>query len=120
MLLTGNYRCITAGEPRPIREAVHSDLELSRAIYAHVDAIARRLGADPADQVPFEKYAKAAENLLKPSSAARAVAAGAPAIERVDMLVQLIGKSLGMENPAIDEVVATVDAKLSENQRLSA
>jgi hypothetical protein len=120
MLLTGNYRCITAGEPRPIREAVHGDLELSRSIYAHVDAIARKLGADPADQVPFEKYAKAAENLLKPSSAARAVAAGAPAIERVDMLVQLIGKSLGMENPAIDEVVATVDAKLSENQRLSA
>jgi hypothetical protein len=120
MLLTGNYRCITAGEPRPIREAVHGDLELSRSIYAHVDAIARRLGADPADQVPFEKYAKAAENLLKPSSAARAVAAGAPAIERVDMLVQLIGKSLGMENPAIDAVVATVDAKLSENQRLSA
>ncbi|WP_193369061.1 ketopantoate reductase family protein [Pelagibius marinus] len=120
MLLTGNYRCITAGEPRPIREAVHSDLELSRSIYAHVDAIARKLGADPADQVPFEKYAKAAENLLKPSSAARAVAAGAPAIERVDMLVQLIGKSLGMENPAIDAVVATVDAKLSENQRLSA
>ncbi len=120
MLLTGNYRCITAGEPRPIREAVHSDLELSRSIYAHVDAIARRLGADPADQVPFEKYAKAAENLLKPSSAARAVAAGAPSIERVDMLVQLIGKSLGMENPAIDDVVATVYAKLSENQRLSA
>ncbi len=120
MLLTGNYRCITLGDPRPIREAVHSDLELSRSIYAHVDAIARKLGADPADQVPFEKYAKAAENLLKPSSAARAVAAGAPAIERVDMLVQLIGKSLGMDNPAIDEVVATVDAKLAENQRLSA
>ena len=120
MLLTGNYRCITMGDPRPIREAVHGDLDLSRSIYAHVDAIARKLGADPADQVPFDKYAKAAENLLKPSSAARAVAAGAPAIERVDMLVQLIGKSLGMENPAIDEVVATVDAKLAENQRLSA
>jgi len=120
MLLTGNYRCITAGEPRPIREAVHSDLELSKAIYAHVDAIARKLGADPADQVPFEKYAKAAENLLKPSSAARAVAAGAPAIERVDKLVQRIGRSLGMDNPAIDQVVATVDAKLAANQRMSA
>jgi len=120
MLLTGNYRCITAGEPRPIREAVHSDLELSRSIYAHVDAIARRLGADPADQVPFEKYAKAAENLLKPSSAARAVAAGAPAIERVDKLVQRIGHSLGLDNPAIDQVVATVDAKLAANQRMSA
>ena len=105
---------------RSIREAVHGDLELSRAIYAHVDAIARKLGADPADQVPFEKYAKAAESLLKPSSAARAVAAGAPVIERVDKLVQLIGHSLGMDNPAIDEVVATVDAKLAQNQRMSA
>jgi len=120
MLLTGNYRCITAGEPRAIREAVHGDLDLSREIYGHVDAIARRLGADPADQVPFEKYAKAAENLLKPSSAARAVAAGAPCIERVDRLVQLIGRSLGMAHPAIDAVVATVDAKISLNQRLSA
>ena len=120
MLLTGNYRCITAGAPRPIREAVHDDLEKSRAIYAHVDALARRLGADPADQVPFEKYARAAESLLKPSSAARAVAAGAPAIERVDRLVQLIGRTLGLEHPEIDKVVATVDARLAENQRMSA
>ena len=118
MLLTGNYRCITAGEPRAIRDAVHGDPDLAREIYAHVDAIARRLGADPADQVPFEKYAKAAESLLKPSSAARAVAA--PAIERVDRLVQLIGRSLGMNHPGIDQVVATVDARLAENQRLSA
>lgn len=120
MLLTGNYRCITLGEPRPIREAVHADLEKSRAIYAHVDAIARRLGADPADQVPFEKYARAAESLLKPSSAARGVAAGAPAIERVDRLVQSIGRALGMDHPEIDAVVATVDARLAENQLMSA
>ena len=120
MLLTGNYRCITAGEPRAIRDAVHGDPALAREIYGHVDAIARRLGADPADQVPFEKYAKAAESLLKPSSAARAVAAGAPAIERVDRLVQLIGRSLDMAHPGIDQVVATVDAKLTKNQRLSA
>lgn len=120
MLLTGNYRCITAGAPRPICEAVHVDLNTSRAIYAHVDALARRLGADPADQVPFEKYARAAESLLKPSSAARAVAAGAPAIERVDRLVQAIGRSVGMEHPEIDRVVATVDARIAENQRMSA
>ena len=120
MLLTGNYRCITAGEPRPIKDAVHSDIELSKSIYAHVDAIARKLGADPADQVPFEKYAKAAESLLKPSSAARAVAAGAPAIERVDKLVQMVSRALGMDNPAIDDVVATVDAKLAANQKMSA
>lgn len=120
MLLTGNYRCITAGEPRPIREAVHDDPALSEEIYAYVDAVARRLGADPADQVPFEKYARAAENLLKPSSAARAVAAGAPSIERVDMLVQLIGESLGLNHPGVDETVATVEARLVENRPLSA
>ncbi|ODN71421.1 2-dehydropantoate 2-reductase [Methylobrevis pamukkalensis] len=58
MLLTGNYRCITAGEPKSIRDAVWGDIEASRSVYEHVDAIARRLGADPEDQVPFEKYAK--------------------------------------------------------------
>jgi len=114
MLLTGNYRCITPREPQSIRDAVHSDLKLSRSIYDHVDAIARRLGADPKDQVPFEKYAKAAESLLKPSSAARAVAAGAPFVERVDLLVKLISQQLGMPNAEIDRTVQIVDQKLSE------
>jgi len=114
MLLTGNYRCITPGEPRSIRDAVHGDLKQSESIYNHVDAIARRLGADPADQVPFEKYAKAAESLLKPSSAARAVARGAPFIERVDLLVKLISHQLGMPNTEIDQTVEIVDRKLDE------
>src|ERR1700710_1146391 len=114
MLLTGNYRCITQQEPRSIRDAVHSDLKLSQSIYDHVDAVARRLGADPKDQVPFEKYAKAAESLLKPSSAARAVASGAPFIERVDLLLKLISHQLGMPNAEIDRTVQVVDHKLNE------
>ena len=114
MLLTGNYRCITPGAPQAIRDAVHGDLDLSRAIYGHVDAIAQKLGADPADAVPFEKYAGAAESLLKPSSAARAVAAGAPFIERVDLLVKLISHALDMTHPEIDRTVSVVDAKLDE------
>jgi hypothetical protein len=114
MLLTGNYRCITPTDPQPIRDAVHGDLKLSESIYDHVDAVARRLGADPQDQVPFAKYAKAAESLLKPSSAARAVAAGAPFIERVDLLVKLISHQLGMPNADIDRTVDVVDQKLSE------
>ena len=114
MLLTGNYRCITPTDPQPIRDAVHNDLKLSKSIYTHVDAIALRLGADPQDQVPFEKYAKAAESLLKPSSAARAVASGAPFIERVDLLVKLISHELGMANVDIDRTVQVVDQKLSE------
>jgi hypothetical protein len=114
MLLTGNYRCITPREPQSIRDAVHDDLKLSRSIYEHVDMIARRLGADPKDQVPFEKYAKAAESLLKPSSAARAVSNGAPFIERVDLLVKLISHQLGVPNAEIDRTVQTVDQQLSE------
>ena len=114
MLLTGNYRCITPHEPQSIRDAVHSDLKLSQSIYEHVDSVARRLGADPNDQVPFEKYAKAAQSLLKPSSAARAVASGAPFIERVDLLVKLISHQLGVPSPEIDRTVEIVDRKLGE------
>jgi hypothetical protein len=64
--------------------------------------------------VPFAKYAKAAESLLKPSSAARAVASGAPFIERVDLLVKLISHQLGTPNAEIDRTVETVDLKLNE------
>jgi hypothetical protein len=115
MLLTGNYRCITPQEPQSIRDAVHGDINLSQSIYDHVDAIAQRLGADPTDQVPFEKYAKAAESLLKPSSAARAVAGGAPSIERVDLLVKLISHQLGAPNAEIDRTVQIVNQKLNES-----
>ena len=49
------------------------------------------LGAAEADLVPFEKYANAASGLVKPSSAARALYGGAPFIERVDKVVQILG-----------------------------
>jgi hypothetical protein len=115
MLLTGNYRCVTPNEPRSIRDAVYDDLTLSQSIYDHVDAIALRLGADPKDQVPFAKYAKAAESLLRPSSAARAVSSGAPFIERVDLLVKLISHQLGVPNAEIDRTVRIVNQKLNES-----
>lgn len=116
MLLTGNYRCILRDGEQPIRDAVHGDIAASQAVYDWVDALARKLGADPADQVPFDKYAKAAEGLLKPSSAARAVGSGATTIERVDRMVQLIGKRLDMHNETVDRVVETVDARLAANR----
>lgn len=116
MLLTGNYRCIQTEGERPIKEAVHGDAALSAEVYAFVDAVAQKLGADPADQVPFEKYAKAAESLLKPSSAARAVGAGATAIERVDQLVQLVGQQLGMTHADVDRTVDTVSRRLAQNR----
>ena len=115
MLLTGNYRCVLADDVQSIHDAVHGDLEEARELYAWVDALARKLGADAADQVPFEKYANAARSLLKPSSAARAIASGADRIERVDRLVRVIGNNLGMNNAAVDRGVVTVDARLAEN-----
>lgn len=120
MLLAGNYRCVTGNGVRPIREAVHENLATSRKVYDLVDDIARRLGAAPEDQVPFEKYASAAEQLLNPSSVARAVAGGATEIERVDKLVQLIGRDLGISSPEIDQTVAVIDASLAENSSVPA
>ena len=93
---------------------MHGDIHLSQSIHDHVDAVAQRLGADASDQVPFEKYAKAAESLLKPSSSARAIAGGAPFIERVDLLVKLISHQLGVPNAGIDRTVRIVNQKLSE------
>ncbi|SFE42515.1 ketopantoate reductase family protein [Roseivivax sediminis] len=120
MLLTGNYRCVQRDGVRPIQEAVHSDLERSRRVYEQVDNIVTRLGADPSDLVPFEKYAKAAEGLLKPSSAARAIDSGADAIERVDLLVKLIADQVGASSAELDDISATVTKRLSENQRAAA
>ena len=120
MLLTGNYRCVQDAGMRPIREAVHDDIETSREIYRSVSDLVIRLGATPDSQVPFEKYAKAAEGLLKPSSAARAIDGGARNVERVDLLVQLIADQLGLGNPAVDEVVATVTSRIAGNLRAAA
>lgn len=120
MLLTGNYRCVQKDGPRAIQEAVHSNIEESRAVYAWVCEVCVALGANPDDLVPFEKYANAAKSLAKPSSAARALFAGAPNIERVDKLVQTAGRQVGMKNAIVDETVALVDARLEVNRKAAA
>ena len=117
MLLTGNYRCVQQDEMRPIKDAVHSDLELSRTVYNWVCEVVRAMGADEVDQVPFEKYANAANGLLKPSSAARALAAGVPNIERADCLVKTIAAQKGMQLDTVDETVAMVDSWLERNRK---
>ena len=119
MLMAGNYRCVTKQGMRPIKEAVHSDLEASRAVYNWVVKLCVSLGAAEKDLVPFEKYAAAAKGLASPSSAARALYGGAPNIERVDRLVQKIAAQKGMQLPVLDEVVALVDAQLDINRRAS-
>jgi hypothetical protein len=117
MLIAGNYRCVQADGVRSIQETVHSDLDASRAVYQWVGEVCRKLGAAEADLVPFEKYARAAESLTSPSSAARAVAAGAPAIERVDLLVKTLAAQLGMQSDEVDHIVELVDGRLEDNRR---
>jgi hypothetical protein len=120
MLVAGNYRCVTKGGVRSIKEAVHADLEASRAVYQWVVKLCGSLGANEKDLVPFEKYAAAAQGLAGPSSAARALYGGAPYIERVDRLVQTIAAQKGMRSAVLDEVVALVDGRLEQNRKAAA
>jgi hypothetical protein len=115
MLITGNYRCIRRDGMIPIQEAVHAHIDESREIYDWVWRLCGRLGADDADLVPFEKYAKAAEGLAKPSSAARALFGGAEHIERVDCLIRQIARQQGLQSGALDEIVTLVDERLAKN-----
>ena len=100
-------RCIPTSTPRA-------------SVYQWVVNLCILLGAKEKDLVPFEKYAAAAQSLGSPSSAARALFAGAPNIERVDRLVQAIAKQKGMQLPILDEVVRLVDARLELNRKKAA
>jgi hypothetical protein len=120
MLLSGNYRCVTKDGMRTAQEAVHSDIETSRSVYNFVNDLCVKLGANPDDLVPFEKYAAAAQSLVRPASAARALNNGAPNIERADKLVQLIAKQKGLSHPVIDATVALVDSRLDANRKKAA
>lgn len=116
MLIAGNYRCIRPNDIIPIKEAVHGNVDKSREIYDWVAKLCTGLGAQSDDLVPFEKYAKAAETLGKPSSAARALFGGAEHIERVDSLVRRIARQLGLQCDTLHEIVALVDERLGRNR----
>ncbi|HEX3757406.1 MAG TPA: hypothetical protein VHW23_01810 [Kofleriaceae bacterium] len=116
MLITGNYRCILADRMIAIKEAVHGNVDRSREIYDWVVKLCTGLGADPEDLVPFDKYAKAAEGLGKPSSAARALFGGAANIERVDCLVRRVASQQGMTLDTLDEMVGLIDQRLASNR----
>jgi hypothetical protein len=120
MLLAGNYRCVTEDGMRTAQEAVHTDIETSRSVYNFVLDLCVKLGANPADLVPFEKYAAAAQSLVRPASAARALGNGVPFIERADKLVQLIAREKGLSHPEIDRGVALVDRRLEANRKKAA
>jgi len=116
MLIAGNYRCVQEDKMIPIKEAVHTSYATSEGVYNYVVDLCVKLGANRDDLVPFAKYAEAANSLLRPSSAARALAAGAPYIERVDRLVQLLGATKGMKPDAVDGIVKRVDGWVTKNR----
>jgi hypothetical protein len=120
MLLTGNYRCVMPDGAIDIKDAVHRDVATSKSVYDWVCGVCERLGAKPDDLVPFEKYAAAANDLVRPSSAARALNNGAPNIERTDRLVQLIAAQYGMHNAVVDQTVALVDTRLAASRKAAA
>jgi hypothetical protein len=120
MLLAGNYRCVTQDSAIDIKDAVHRDPAASRAVYDWVCGVCEKMGAPAHDLVPFDKYAAAANDLVRPSSAARALNNGVANIERTDRLVQLIGAQFGMKNAIVDQTVALVDERLARNRKAAA
>jgi hypothetical protein len=120
MLLTGNFRCLREGAPVSIAEAVLEDIDSSKSVYTWVDELCRELipAAQRAGDVPFvsfERYCAAAGSLVYPSSLARGLASGATRVERVDRLIQLLGRAAGKRHHMVDDIVQEVDRRLAKN-----
>lgn len=120
MLMAGNYRCVTTDAPISIHDAVYEAPDLAREIYEVTGEIVLRLGGTRDDLVPFEKYAKAALCLNKPSSVARAIADGAPTVERVDRLIQGLGRQVGIAHGEINRIVDLIDHRTARNSARAA
>jgi len=116
MLITGNFRCMTSGDPISIGQAVCSNEPESRDIYEWVSQVCMALGAEESALVPFNRYLAAAEGLSLPSSLARGLHAGATAVERVDKLIHSLASRHGMAHQSLDRIVADVSAILKINQ----
>ena len=101
MLLAGNYRCVTKDGMRTAQEAVHGDIETSRSVYNFVNELCVKLGANPEDMVPFEKYAAAAQSLTRLRLRRRARCRTARRISNAPTSSsELIAKQKGMSHPS--------------------
>lgn len=116
MLLAGNCRSVTRAGPRPIADAIHADLPASRALYDAVSDLVLQLGARPADLVPFDTYARAAAQLTRPSSIARALASGAKEVERIDRLVLNLMRHYDRDDAQVAVISALIEARLEANR----
>ena len=121
MLICGNCRCLRDDlPPVSIAEAVHSDPDAARRIYDWVLDLARRLGAPEGVLVPFERYAGVAHGLTLPSSLGRGLAAGATAVERIDLLLADIAREVGIDPAPLGPITARIEAQLARPDRQAA
>lgn len=110
MLVTGNCRCLRMnGGPVSIRDAVNQDLNVSRKIYEAVTVALRATGAPSTSLVPFESYVNATQSLVRPSSLALALEAGATSVERIDILVLNLMQHMNCD-PESMKIMAAVSA----------
>lgn len=115
MLIAGNCRCVEPGGIRTIADAVLSDPDSSRAVYEAVSTLVVELGADPKIMVPFDSYSKAAQQLTRPSSAARAIDNGATKIERIDRLVLNLLREKGRDTSLVEPIADLIEKRLLAN-----
>ncbi len=116
MLIAGNCRCVKPDGIVTIAEAILSDPDASRAVYDAVFALVIKLGAEPEIMVPFDAYAKAAAQLTRPSSAARAIDGGAVRIERIDRLVLNLMRANRLDTSLIEPIAELIEKRLVANQ----
>lgn len=116
MLMAGNCRCVLPSGVQTIADAVLKDLNASEAIYEAVTALALRLGACPRDLVTFDAYLKAATLLTRPASLAKALEAGSPDVERVDLLIRNLMTAHDITTEAIDPIVDRIEVRLARNR----
>ena len=116
MLITGNFRCITDGEPVSIAHAVCNDETESRELYECIYQLCIRIGAEKEMMVSFDRYLSAARSLTQPSSVARAIHSGASSVERADRLIKVLAKCHNIDNPVLNRIVTDVDRKLKHNR----
>lgn len=116
MLIAGNCRCMQVdGNVITIAAAVRDRLEESRRIYDAVANVAVAAGALTSDLVPFAAYASAARQLTRPSSLARALAAGAARVERIDLMILHAARSLDMPFEEIAEISENIQSRVERN-----
>ena len=70
-----------------------------------------------ADLVPFDAYARAAAQLARPSSLARALESGAENVERIDRLVLNLMRHYGRDDRSVAKISSLIDELLEANRR---